>query len=227
MTTERARLLTKALTGAVVPIALLTVVMIGLGFLVTHVLAHVWPFTLDDQAVRALVAARTPTLDRVSDLVSLTAYTTGLTFAIIVSGCTMRLAYRRWRESVFVLAAMLSQLVVYMLTARVVGRARPPVPQLDVFPPMRSFPSGHVAAAVAVYGGIAAVLAMHSRKRGMAATVSVILLIVPVAVAISRVYRGMHYPSDVTASFLVGFGCLWILRRAMLTPAEQRGSRES
>lgn len=63
--------------------------MIGLGFLVTHVLVHVWPLTLEDQAVRALVADRTPTLDRVSNLVYLIAYTAGLAIAMVVAGSAM------------------------------------------------------------------------------------------------------------------------------------------
>jgi membrane-associated phospholipid phosphatase len=227
MRTDRAHLLSTALTSVILPIALLTAVMIGLGFLVTHVLVYVWPFTVEEQAVRALVAARTPTLDRVSNLVSLVAYTAGLATAMVVTGCIMRIAYHRWHESLFLAAAMLGQLVVYMLTARVVARARPAVLELDVFPPMRSFPSGHTSAAVVLYGGIAVILAMRSRRRAQAAAWWVILLIIPVAVAISRVYRGMHYPSDAAASFIVGLGCLWIMQRAILTPAEQGGSYES
>jgi membrane-associated phospholipid phosphatase len=139
----------------------------------------------------------------------------------------MRIAYHRWREFFFLAAAMLGQLEMFSITARVVARARPPVPKLDVFPPMQSFPSGHTAAAVALYGGIAVILAIHSRRRAYAAAWWVMLLIIPVAVAISRVYRGMHYPSDAAASFIGGLGCLWILQRAMLLPAEQTGSRES
>ena len=227
MTTDRAPLLSSALTRVFLLIALLTALMIGLGFLVTHVLVHVWPLTLEDQAVRALVADRTPTLNRVSNLVSLIAYTTGLAIAMVVVGGAMRIAYHRWREAFFLAAAMLGQFEMFSITSRVVHRARPPVPKLDVFAPMESFPSGHTAAAVALYGGIAIVLAIRSRRKAYAATWWVILLIIPIAVAISRVYRGMHYPSDVAASFLGGLGCLWILRRAMLTPAEQRGPRES
>jgi undecaprenyl-diphosphatase len=97
---------------------------------------------------------------------------------------------------------------------------------LDVFPPLRSFFSGHTAAAVALYGGIAVVLAMHSARRGHAVAWWIMLLSLPVTVAISRVYRGMHYPSDVAASFVVGLGCLWIAHRAILAPAEQRGPGE-
>jgi undecaprenyl-diphosphatase len=50
------------------------------------------------------------------------------------------------------------------------------------------------------------VLFLHARGRVRAAAWWVVLLLVPVAVAISRVYRGMHYPSDVAAAFLVGSG---------------------
>jgi membrane-associated phospholipid phosphatase len=214
---HRAPLVSSALTRVFLQIALLTAVMIGFGFLITHVLVHVWPFTLEDQAVRALVAVRTPILNRISNVVSLIAYTAGLAIAMVVVGGAMRIAYHRWRESLFLAAAMLGQFGMFSITSRVVARARPPVPQLDVFPPMQSFPSGHTAAAVALYGGIAVILGMHSRRRAHAAAWWILLLIVPVAVGISRVYRGMHYPSDVAASFIGGLACLWILRRAMFT----------
>ena len=215
-----------ALTSVILPIALLTAVMIGLGLMVTHVLVHVWPFTVEDQAVRGLVAARTPTWDRVSNLISLVAYTPAVVATTLVADCVMRIAYHRWRESLLLAAAVLGQGVVYKVTTWGVARARPPVPELDVFPPMRSFFSGHTAAAVALYGGIAVVLALHARRTVHAAAWWVVLLTIPVAVAISRVYRGMHHPSDVAASFIVGLGCLWIMHRAILAPGEPGDSRE-
>lgn len=217
-TTARTPWRSSPLTRAFVQFVLLTAIMIGLGFLVTHVLAFRWPLTLEDQAVRALVAERTPAWDRISNFVSLMAYTTGLAVATVVAGCLMRLAYHRWRELLFLATAILAQLEMFSITARAVARARPPVVKLDIFPPMESFPSGHVAAAVAVYGGIAMILAMHARRKAHAVAWWALFLVVPVAVAISRVYRGMHNPSDVAASFIGGFGCLFILQRAMLAP---------
>ena len=219
MASDRVRQLSLIVTGAILPLAALTAVLIGLGFLVTHVLVSFWPFTVEDQMVRAVVATRTPAMDRVSDLVSLMAYTVGLSTVLIFVGCAMRIFYHRWRESLFLSAALLAQAVVFKTTASIVARARPPVPKLDVFPPMQSFPSGHTAAAVALYGGIAVILAMHVQTRMQKVAWWAVLLIIPVVVAVSRVYRGMHYPSDVIASFLVGLGCLWILKRAILTPA--------
>jgi undecaprenyl-diphosphatase len=227
MPTDRARPLSTVLTSVILPLALLTAVMIGLGFLLTHVLVHLWPFTVEDQAVNALLADRSPARDQDSNVISLVAYTVGIAITLVGAGGLMRIAYHRWRESLFLAAAVVCQLVVFKLTAWTVARPRPAVPQLDSFPPMQSFPSGHVAAAVALYGGIAVVLALHARQRAHAAVWWAMLLIVPIAVGVSRVYRGMHHPSDVVASFLVGLGCLWILRRAMFTPAEQRGALQS
>ena len=227
MTTNSRGALSTTLRSVILPLALLAAMMIALGFLVTHVLVHLWPLTAEDPAVRALVAARTPTWNTISNVVSLIAYTVGLTTVIVLVGCLMRIAYRRWREGLFLAAAMLAQIGVFKLTALVVGRARPSVPQLDTFPPMQSFPSGHAAAAVALYAGIAVILTRRARNRAQAVTAWVLLLIIPIAVGISRVYRGMHYPSDVTASFIVGLGCLWILQRVMLTTTTQRELSES
>jgi len=206
---------------------LLTVVMIGLGFLVTHVLGRVWPFSVEDQAARALAAARTPTLDRISNVISLVAYTPGVVAVLVVTGCVMRIVFHRWRESLFLASAVVGQALVYKVTAWAVDRARPPVAELDVFPPMRSFFSGHTSAAVALYCGIAVVLALHARRRAYAVAWWCLLPLVPLAVAFSRVFRGMHHPSDVAASILVGAACLWIMRHAMLPSPEPRGAPAS
>jgi len=215
MTPIRLRPVWTPFTRVSAQLALLTAAMIGLGFLVTHVLMPHWPLTLEDPAVRALVAARTPMWNSISNWVSLLAYTAGLATAIIVSGLAMRFAYGRWREAGFVAAAFLAQLMVFVITSRVVQRARPRVLQLDDFPPNQSFPSGHTSAAIAVYGGIALVLAMHAKSRAARVAWLLVLPVIPLAVAVSRSYRGMHYPSDTAGSFIVGFGCLWILYRVI------------
>ena len=92
MTTDRGRRLSTIVTSAILPLAVLTAGMVGLGFLITHVLVNSWPFTIEGQMVRAFVATRTPTMDRVSDLVSLIAYTVGLSTVLVLVGCAMRMS---------------------------------------------------------------------------------------------------------------------------------------
>jgi len=78
--------------------------------------------------------------------------------------------------------------------------------------------SGHARVHIAeegveLYGGLALILAMLVRRTWVKALCWALLLL-PIAVALSRLYRGMHHPSDVTASFLTGALCLWIMARA-------------
>ena len=78
------------------------------------------------------------------------------------------------------------------------------MPRLDVAPPTSSFPSGHTAAAVALYGCLALVVLRQSANRWAARTIAVLCCCVPVIVAVSRVYRGMHYLTDVLGGVLLG-----------------------
>jgi undecaprenyl-diphosphatase len=86
---------------------------------------------------------------------------------------------------------------------------------MDKSPPTSSFPSGHTSAAFALYVGLALVLSMLVRRTWLKVLLWVLIL-VPISVAIARLYRGMHHPSDVTASFVNGAICVWIMAGAVL-----------
>ena len=95
-----------------------------------------------------------------------------------------------------------------MATTLLIDRPRPNVPQLDAAPPTSSFPSGHTAAAVCFYGSVAAIILWHSRHRWIKVVAVVVCAAVPLTIAGSRVYRGMHYPTDVLAGVLLG--AIWL-----------------
>ncbi|MEZ4865234.1 MAG: phosphatase PAP2 family protein [Caldilineaceae bacterium] len=81
-------------------------------------------------------------------------------------------------------------------------------PRPTVFPPLLteqtySFPSGHTWVSIAFYGFIAYLLWQHQRRVGAILTAAFALLI-----AFSRIYLGVHYPSDVLASLSIGL--LWL-----------------
>jgi undecaprenyl-diphosphatase len=86
---------------------------------------------------------------------------------------------------------------------------------MDVSPPTSSFPSGHTSAAVALYLGLAVIL-FRVANRTWLKRAAWLLLIVPVGVALTRMYRGMHHPSDVLGSFLNGGICVLVMTRAIL-----------
>jgi membrane-associated phospholipid phosphatase len=180
-----------------------------LGILVTHVLVH-GPVQSFDRGVDVWFAAhRTGTWNTITDVSTIMAQTQTVIAVTAVVVLLLRWRLRRWYESGILVVAMVGELVVFYAATKIVHRPRPAVPRLDVAPPTSSFPSGHTAAAVALYGCIALLVLWIYGRRPATWIVVAVACCIPVAVGLSRVYRGMHYPTDVVAGALTGG--LWLL----------------
>jgi len=209
----------------VLPACLLVLLMVGIGLLITRVLAHDWPFTREDGVDRAFAAHRTRLWNDVSGVFSTGASTPFAIPLALVAVIGARLFYHRWREAAFIAVAMLVEVSVFLVTTLLVHRSRPGVPELDISPPTSSYPSGHTAAALALYGSLALLIYLRTQRRS-----AWLLLLIPAAVGTSRLYRGMHHPSDVAAGLLLGLLSILIANRAILardqttaaTPAHNR-----
>ena len=197
------------------PVAILLGFMIVLGLLITKVWDQAWPFTSEDAINRELAGTRNGTANDVTWFFTEVGSTPVIIAVSAVVAIVLRLTLHRWREPLFLCAAVSAQAVVFFFTTLAIDRTRPAVPHMDKSPPTSSFPSGHTSAAFALYAGLALVLAGLIRRSWLKALCWVLIL-VPVCVAISRLYRGMHHPSDVTASFLNGAACVWIMARGVL-----------
>ncbi|MFG3039932.1 diacylglycerol kinase family protein [Streptomyces sp. NPDC048330] len=198
-----------------------TAVVAGLGLLVTGPLAHRWPLSAEDGVSRALAAHRTPVATALTEAASLLA-STGSVIALTVLCAAALLVLPhvpRWREAAFLAVTVAAQSAVFLLVTLVVDRERPGVPHLDPAPPTSSFPSGHVGASVALFGGLA-VLASRRLRGARRGLVVGLLLVIPLLVAASRVYRGMHHPSDVVVGLLNG-ACTLALVAAALLPGRR------
>ena len=180
----------------------------------------------DVRVSKWFVPRRTPLLDTLTHygtLLSETITAIALTAVLVV---VFRLWLGRWRESVAVLVAILGELFVFLLVTNTVGRPRPPVPRLDQAPPTSSFPSGHTGAAVALYGCLALVVLRQLSNRWIARVVAALCCLVPLIVATSRVYRGMHYVTDVVFGAIGGGLWLLVTVLVVLPPATYgRGAR--
>jgi membrane-associated phospholipid phosphatase len=123
-------------------------------------------------------------------------------------------AIRRWRDAAFIVCAVTLEASVALTTSIVVDRPRPSVIRLDDVPPTKSFPSGHTAAAIALYVGLAILLTPHVRNAALRAIIWLLAVLVPVFVGTSRIYRGMHHPTDVFGSLILGslaIGFAWLI----------------
>ncbi|MFE2325402.1 diacylglycerol kinase family protein [Streptomyces sp. NPDC059385] len=201
--------------------------MIGVGLMVTGPLADHWPVAAEDAVNRALAAHRGVLAVSFSDWVSLLAGTRSIIgLTVVAVAAILGFSRGRWLpEALFLAVAVAAQSAVFLLVTLVVERPRPDV-QLDAAPPTSSFPSGHVGASVALFGGLAVIAALHLRgtRRWARCLVIVSLLLVPSAVAFSRLYRGMHHPSDVMGGLLNGACTLLVVAYVFLLPRPRLSS---
>lgn len=156
----------------------------------------------EDELNRDFVGARTPTWDGVSGVASFAGDTSLVAPAAVVVALVLRWVLHRWRESLFVGIVVLGHWAVFLTATMFVDRPRPDVPKLDQAPETSSFPSGHTGAALALYGALAVVAVRRIRSQWIKVAVAALLLLIPVLVATSRLYRGMHHPSDLVGSVL-------------------------
>ena len=115
----------------------------------------------------------------------------------------LALAGRR-RVAVFVLAAVGGGVAVSTVLKLFYQRPRPDlVPHgMEVF--TASFPSGHAMMSAIAYLTLATLLARLERRRSVKALLLALGIIMTICVGISRVYLGVHWPSDVVAGWCVG-----------------------
>jgi membrane-associated phospholipid phosphatase len=183
----------------------------------------------DAGIVRDLAAARTPTLDRWTLIGSYLGDT--VTVIAVATLATVVLAIKRaWALAAFLVGALLVEVTSFLVTALVIDRSRPPVAKLDMAPPTSSFPSGHTAASIVLYVGLAIVVTSLTTNRLARAAAWLAAILLPAAVAVSRLARGMHYPTDLVGSALGAFVCLvvsLVAVRAALASADVPPSRST
>jgi membrane-associated phospholipid phosphatase len=187
----------------------LLAVLVGLGELLSKVFSHDAVGRGDADVSRWLAGHRNRDLNEVTSLTTKLAETLTITVLAVLTVAVAGWVWRRWREPMLVAVAVAGEVAIFVTVTLLVDRARPPVKHLDAAPPTSSFPSGHTAAAVALYGALAVLASERARSALVRGLFIALALLVPLVVAASRMYRGMHYLTDVLGGLMLGG--LWLL----------------
>ena len=191
--------------------ALLVAAMVFLGLVLIHVLLPLGGLgEADEEFSQWLADNRTPTQEDIS-WVGSTLSGGHVIPAVIGIGLVTFLIMRRWILAAFVLFVVAFESATYRATSLIVERQRPDVERLESLPVDASYPSGHTAAAVAMYGGLLLLLASRFDNAVVRVIAIVLGVAIPLFVGWSRAYRGMHHFSDVVAGLLMGLAALVIV----------------
>ena len=206
-----------ALVVSIIGWIAVTASIIAIGALLVHVLVPGAVGSWDDRVVRSFVEHRTSPLTEASWVGSglaetLTVVTAGLVLSVVL------LVKRAWALLGLVVISLVMEITVYLAVTAVVHRQRPFVQQLEVRRQGASFPSGHTAAAVVLYFLIAAVVTVYANERRSHGDVAwAAVVVVPIVVALSRIYRGCTTPPTRSRGSSMGAGCVAVALLAVRT----------
>jgi len=204
---DQARKYGRIAAGVVVCWVLIAGALIGIGKLIM-ITRNANGNLLGDHTIPHWFAAhRTPALNHWSLIGSNLGATQDILIVGVVSCVVFLAVTRRWRPVAFLAVVMFGELAAFLTIAAVVKRPRPDVSHLDSRLPTSAFPSGHMAATTCLYVGIAILVIGHAR--GWWRYLFLIpAIVMPVMIAVARMYRGEHHPTDILGSLL--FAALWL-----------------
>lgn len=157
----------------------------------------------DDAVLRWLGAHHSTGLDNI--MVEITALGTGTVVMMIVAVAALFLVLTSHKYSaILLLVATAGGLVLNLILKLHFNRPRPKIFVPEVHAVSSSFPSGHAMSAVIVYGTVAYLAARLHKRKWARVLVMLVALFVILLICISRLYLGVHYPSDVAAGLVIG-----------------------
>ena len=204
-------------------LAVVAALSIALGAIVTRVLEPSWGIGAADERVDVWLAAhRTASRTHLSLIGSTVAG--GVVLPILVGTLAIVcLVFRKWLIAAFLVFVLGVESASYRATTLVIHSHRPRVVRLEHLPVNASYPSGHTAAAVAVYGGIALLITSRFTNGVLRTLLWTLVLAIVAFVAVSRMYRGMHHPLDTVGGAIVGIAALSAL--VLVTRASGRAAQ--
>jgi undecaprenyl-diphosphatase len=156
--------------------------------------------------------------------------------AIVVAGVVGFLAVSGLRHAaIVVLGSVLIGVAISNSLKWGFARPRPEFMPREIVVYTASFPSGHTTLSAVVYLTLGALLYRTQASVAVKAYILAIAALLTALVGVSRVYLGVHWPTDVIAGWLIGGAwalvcasvMVWLQRRGQVEPEQPSGSRRA
>ncbi len=123
------------------------------------------------------------------------------------------LRHRNWKFIVQTVAVLILSSGSNVVLKEIINRARPASEHLvEVY--TLSYPSGHAMSAMGFYGFLIFLTVRYRMNRSLRIVLIGLLTLIILSIGISRIYLGVHYPSDVAAGFIGGL--IWVALCAII-----------
>ena len=178
------------------------IIILSCIFIIWTILVITNSLTLfDDKIYQFIISFQNDTLTNIMKVI--TSFANPLT---IVSLCLASLLSLIWKykASIYLIIVTIISTVFNFLTKNIVLRTRPDHLRL-IEETGYSFPSGHAMGSITFYGFIIFLLSKSKINKYLKIFLSIIIGLTIFLIGISRIYVGVHYPSDIIGGFLLGY----------------------
>ncbi|WP_191859646.1 phosphatase PAP2 family protein [Hanstruepera ponticola] len=126
----------------------------------------------------------------------------------VIGAIISKVVLKKWKYILQIGIVMIISALSNLVLKRVFNRARPTIEQL-VTAESLSYPSGHAMAAMSFYGFVIYLFYKMKMNRFLKYTGMIIFAFLILSIGVSRIYLGVHYPSDIVAGFIAG--AVWVV----------------
>lgn len=180
---------------------------------------------VDQHTMNFVLDHRLDWISRIARVVTQVGGTWVVTFVIVVAAAIL-IRRHRYLDAGFVAVSSIGTAILVAIAKQIIGRPRPAVSHRLVAATGAAFPSGHAAQSVGCYGALAVIILFATRTTKVRWSTMLGAMTIVLSVGSSRVYLGVHWPSDVLSGWMLAAGWLLMLIgvRLFLSAAPTSGS---
>ena len=116
--------------------------------------------------------------------------------------------FKRWKYVLQTILVLILATTSNMILKRFINRARPGIEHL-VSVETLSYPSGHAMSAMAFYGFLIYLCTKFRITKFLKIGIILVLAFIILSIGISRIYLGVHFPSDIAGGYIAGL--IWVI----------------
>ncbi|MDA1675475.1 phosphatase PAP2 family protein [Bacillus cereus group sp. TH152-1LC] len=163
--------------------------------------------TFDSKVIAFIQGLESPFLTTIMKFFTTIGSTKTVAILCLIIMCVLYKVLKQRSECLLFITAILGTNVLFISLKFLIQRERPSLHRL-IEETGYSFPSGHSTIAFALYATVLFLLWRHVRVQWKRVILTVLVSMMIISIGISRIYVGVHYPSDVLAGFLIA--AFWI-----------------